>query len=45
MLISSPYTGLDFRKKNTWGQLAPKFLDLVASTNFVDRSLENQKIV
>ena len=27
-------TGLDFRKKR-WGQLAPKFLDLVASTNFL----------
>ena len=27
-------TGLDLRKK-PWGQLAPKFLDLVASTNFL----------
>ena len=27
-------TGLDFRKK-PWGQLAPKFLDLVTSTNFL----------
>ena len=29
-----PISGLDFRKK-PWGQLAPKFLDLVASTNFL----------
>ena len=26
--------GLDFRK-NPWGQVAPKFLDLFASTNFL----------
>ena len=33
--LSRTMTGLNFRKKKKqpWGQLVPKFLDLVASTN------------
>ena len=34
-VIATLYTGLDFRKKKPCGQLAPKLLDLVASTNFL----------